>query len=174
MVRLLKKEKKLTVLCIINNGENSKNLELMFNQLLTTNWQPVLSETTVDTAYNSFLDIFQNVHNSCCPVVATKKNPNKKSEEPWLTKGLQNACKKKNTLYKSYLIKQDKESEKRYKTYKNKLTTILRKEKQDYYRELLCASKDNIKETWNIINDVLKRKSNLNLYLMNSKMMVFL
>ena len=74
--------------------------------------------------------MFQNKHNSCCPVVATKNNPNTKFEEPWLTKGLQNACEKKNTLCKSYLIKQDKTSKRRYKTYKNNLTTILRKEKK--------------------------------------------
>lgn len=43
---------------------------------------------------------------------------------PWLTKGLKNACKKKNALYRNFIRKRTKEAEDKYKKYKNKLTSI--------------------------------------------------
>ena len=52
-----------------------------------------------------------------------------------------------------------KTSEIRYKTYKNKLTgtstSILRYCEKQYYSDLLKAKKNNMKETWKSINDLL-------------------
>ena len=39
---------------------------------------------------------------------------------PWITKGLRNACKKKNTLYRDFLRHRTKDAENKYKIYKNK------------------------------------------------------
>ena len=49
------------------------------------------------------------------------------------------------------------ESECEYKQYKNTLTSILRKTEKNYYDELLCQSKSNIKKTWGTINATIKR-----------------
>ena len=48
---------------------------------------------------------------------------NKKS---WFTNGLKCACTKKKSLYKALTISQSSEAELKYKTYKNKLTSVLR------------------------------------------------
>lgn len=69
-----------------------------------------------------------------------------------------NACKKKNTLYKDFVKHRTEEKEIKYKTYKNKLTAILRKCKKDYYSRLLETNKNNIKGTWNILNSIIRRK----------------
>ena len=45
----------------------------------------------------------------------------------------------------------------RYKTYKNKLTLLLRTAKKQYYDMQLDKSKDNIKQTWRILNNVINR-----------------
>lgn len=78
--------------------------------------------------------------------------------KPWITKGLQNACKKKNLLFKHFLEKRTKEAELKYKLYKNKLVNILRKTKKDYYNNLLEQHRSNIKETWKVLNSVIKGK----------------
>ena len=49
------------------------------------------------------------------------------------------------------------ESECKYKQYKNTLTSILRKAEKNYYDELLCQSKSNIKKTWGTINAIIER-----------------
>ena len=46
-------------------------------------------------------------------------------------------------------------TENRYKTYKNKLIAILRKEKKKYYCLLLQENKDNIAGTWKILRTIM-------------------
>ena len=46
-------------------------------------------------------------------------------------------------------------AETRYKTYKNKLTSILRLSKKSYYSKLLVEHRNNIAETWQILRTVI-------------------
>ena len=61
--------------------------------------------------------------------------------------------------YTRFLTSISSTSEIRYKTYKNKLTSILRYCEKQYYSDLLKVNKNNMKETWKIINDLLNKKS---------------
>ena len=63
-------------------------------------------------------------------------------------KSTKNACKKKNLLYKYFLKSRSKQSEDKYKTCKNKLTTILRKCVKNYNTTFLELNKGHLKGTW--------------------------
>ena len=75
-----------------------------------------------------------------------------------MSKGLLNACKKKNSLYKKFIKDRTKEAEDKYKNYKNKLIGIIRKCKQDYYNKWLDSNKNNSKGLWNILNSLIRNK----------------
>ena len=135
--------------------ENDVNIEKMCHCFRNTNWETVLNETDVNKASSSFINIYKKTYESCCPLKKLKKQ--EKPNKPWFTFGLKNACRKKNILYKDFLSKRDSKSEKRYKDYKNKFVTILRKAENDYYKDLLYAYKNNIKKTWNVINSLLNK-----------------
>ena len=109
-------------------------------------------------SYRKFINVFSETFNSSFPV-RPGSPPQKRKHKPWMTNGLVNACKKKNLLYKRFLTSKCSTSEIRYKTYKNKLTSILRYCEKQYYSDLLKANKNNMKETWKIINDLLNKKS---------------
>ena len=64
--------------------------------------------------------------------------------------------KKKNTLYKNFLRNKTQSAQVKYKTYKNKLTTILIISEKQYYNKLLAQEKNNMKGTWAILNTVIK------------------
>ena len=64
---------------------------------------------------------------------------------------------KKNLLYKNWLIYKDENSKQRYKIYRNKLTSIIRKAERSYYRCKLEQCKNDVKGTWTVINQVLKK-----------------
>ena len=64
----------------------------------------------------------------------------------------------KNLLYKYFLKSRSKQSEDKYKTYKNKLTTILRKCEKNYNTKLLELNKGNLKETWRLLNSIINKK----------------
>ena len=57
------------------------------------------------------------------PVKEWKSVRKHENNDPWITKGIVNACKKKNSLYKAFLRVRTKEAENKYKKYKNKLNS---------------------------------------------------
>ena len=76
-----------------------------------------------------------------------------------VNKRIENACNKKNNLYKAFLNSNKPESESKYKIYKNKLTTILRKAEKDYYSNKLLEVKGNMKNTWKVLKSVINKSS---------------
>ena len=104
----------------------------------------------VNAAYGTFLDVYLSLYEKHCPNVLCKQKDSY-SKKPWMTRGLQSACKKtKKKLYRDW-DRGTKDAEKKYKVYKNKLTTIMRQAKKEYYN-LLEKNKNYIKRTWNILN----------------------
>ena len=67
--------------------------------------------------------------------------------------------KKKNRLYIRFLSHRSLENETRYKLYKNKLTFILIMAEKNYYSKLLQKHKNDVKGTWKILNNVIKKKN---------------
>ena len=114
-------EKKFVL--IRKNDETAINT--FYRALQEKNWNEIYDMSDANESYNNFLDNFTNMYNEHCPVKKVKL-AHSKVYKPWFTKGLQNACKKKNNLYVKYLKTKSTEDITRYKTYKNKLTSILR------------------------------------------------
>lgn len=71
-----------------------ESIAALKNDLMNWNWISVCNETAADKAYDLFLDTFKNLYDKHCPrkQYSTK---NRYSGNPWMTKGLQNACKKR-------------------------------------------------------------------------------
>lgn len=125
------------------------------NDLAHYNWDFIYDELDINIAYNSFLEVFITLYYKHCPKRKLRKKND--SSVPWMTKGLLNACKKKNNLYKKLIKNRTSEAELKYKKYKNKLTSILREAKKDYYAELLNSKRNDIQGIWNTLNNVMGR-----------------
>ena len=135
---------------ILNNDAVEK-LKIDLNQ---QTWQNVLDQSEVNLAYNIFIRDFQCLLNKHCPLKCIAVSA-KTDTKPWSTNGLKKACRKKTRIYKIFLSQRTLASEIRYKTYKNRLTTILRASKKAHYCKLLEEQRYNITETWNILINVM-------------------
>ena len=120
-------------------------------------WSEVYTTIDPNESYNAFLSIIMHLYDKHCPLKKTLHTNKQKQEKPWITRGLNNACKKKNLLYKNLLKDRNNETETRYKKYKNKLTNIIRISKKDYYHKILEQQKNNIQGTWKILNNIIKK-----------------
>uniref|UniRef100_A0A3B3I1E4 Reverse transcriptase domain-containing protein n=1 Tax=Oryzias latipes TaxID=8090 RepID=A0A3B3I1E4_ORYLA len=140
---------------------NEKTMNALNNDLSRQNWNSVYREKDVDIAYKCFLEIFSSLYNKNCPIYKFK---NKFAKCPWLTTGLQNACEKKNNLYKKFLKQRTRETEQRYKSYKSKLTEITRYSKKVYFNNLLNENKYNVKRVWEILNNIIKNGTKMRTY----------
>lgn len=154
---------KISVKSVYKRIRTEETISDLNHSLSNHDWSPVYQEHDVDIAYKKFLDTFVFLYNKHCPVkVYSKKEEHKR--HPWLTKGIINACKKKNNLYKKFITLKTDEAEQKYKKYRNKLTDIIRSSKQLFYRKILYENKNNIKGTWDILNRLIKQGSSKSSY----------
>ena len=90
-----------------------------FKQALhNNNWNDIFEVDDVNKTYNSFINDFTRLHELCFPLKRVRVDK-KCNEKPWMTKGLINACKKKNSLYRIFIKIKHLKSEIKYKKYKN-------------------------------------------------------
>lgn len=143
---------------IVKRTRTEDSINNFNNSLEHQDWSAVYNEQHVDSAYGKFLDIFLSLYEKHCPTKEfyIRKKCNKKT---WITKGIINACKKKNNLYKRFIKLKTNEAEKKYKRYRNKLTDVIRTSKELYYQKRLNENRSNVKETWNILNSLIKKHS---------------
>ena len=52
----------------------------------------------------------------------------------------------------------------KYRSYRNKLTSILRKIEKQYYNQLLIEQKGNVKNIWKILNTIIRKPKNSHNY----------
>ena len=125
--------------------------------LSTQDWKTVYVNKDPNKAYEAFLSILLELYNKNCPLrkqIVKYKHRNR----PWITRGIENACKKKNLLYKNFLKHRTKETEIRYKTYKNKLVNIIRSQKKEHYQTLLEKHRSDTKGIWRVINSAIRKE----------------
>ena len=159
--------------CILERQPNSKFINIrktdeeaiqsFKSALETIDWNSLLDSNDVNICYDIFLNTFTTLYNQNCPVKQIKITK-RKTYKPWFTKGLQNACKKKNNLYALALKSNNSVSLERYRKYKNKLTKILRLAEKQYFDKLLEEHKNNTKGTWKILNNIISKKKKVNNY----------
>ena len=98
-------------------------------KLENTNWDfsdQANNANDPNTAYNIFIDKYTGLFDTCFPFKTIKGKALNSFGKPWLTKTLLRSINKKNKLYKQYLRHRSNEKLLKYKTYKNKLTNLLR------------------------------------------------
>ena len=100
-------------------------MEKFIHKLHQENWNSAYSEDNVNIANSNCIEISSKHYNENCPIQKILSR-NIKKDKPWLTSGLKHACRKKKCLYKKFLKDRTLYNEQQYKTYKNKLTSILR------------------------------------------------
>ena len=138
-----------------------KKIHEFRKRLAETDWSAIYTNDDTNASYNHFIKTFAMLYNDCFPFIKQTK-VKCKPKKPWISIGLLTSIKKKNNLYIAYLRKPSDKSRIKYTLYKNKLTTLIRNSKKQYFYDLFQKCKGNMKKTWNNINDVLgKKKQNV-------------
>lgn len=131
---------------------NTRTLGNLKDKLCNQDWSEVIASENVNKAYETFNSIFMSCYTDVIPMVKVKACANHK---PWVTTALINSIKKKSKLYAQFCQNKCSATEERYKSYKNKLTNILRAAEKQYVEGYLSKYRSNAKKTWSLINDKL-------------------
>ena len=121
--------------------------------LSNVNWNALLNKRTCDAddLFSSFYNKFNKLINKHAPMKTISNRKAKKLSKPWITKGIRISIKVKNKLY----VSGDTAN---YKIYRNKICTLTRLSKQQYYFNFFNDNLTNMKKTWEGINNLLARK----------------
>ena len=152
--------------CVSSNNKwityrekTTANVEKFRSELEHCDWERALDNVDASDAYKIFLQKFTSLYNNCFPVKRTRLN-NSTLKKPWITKGLLKSIKKKNALYKRFLSAPNPTREHHYKSFRNRLTRLLRLAKREYYEKKLTEYKSNIKFTRRVLNEVINNRKN--------------
>ena len=77
--------------------------------------------------------------------------------KPWITPGLLCSINMKNKMYRKFLRSSSTENENKYKQYRNVLVHLIRDAKKMYIQKALHESKNDSKETWTVISNLLNK-----------------
>ena len=131
------------------------NIDKLKQRLSKVKWHELLDNINVNDDYDKFIATFNTLYDECIPMKKCKTNRKKDPMSPWITKGLLKSINKKNTLYKQYLKSPTNGNLQKFKTYKNKLTVLIRKSKRMHFFTKFEKTKNNMKQTWQAINDII-------------------
>jgi hypothetical protein len=133
---------------VVIRDKHNNNVSKFRDKLGNTDWTGICGLNDPINSYSKFLHEFSEIFDTCFPL-RRQKVCSTNFSKPWMTNGLLTSIKRKNKLYKKYLRKPSFENKKTYIDFKNKLNNSIRIAKR--------ATSD-IKETWQILNEVTNRK----------------
>lgn len=87
------------------------------------------------------------------------KDRRRSSRKPWITKGILKSIGRKERLYKRYLKLKNPSVKKKYTSFRNMLTHIIRVSKKNYFAEKLESNRHDLKNNWKTLNNLLGKNS---------------
>jgi hypothetical protein len=145
-------------LTITRRNINKDSIAQFQNDIYNQNWQSIYQSNDVDESYNSFLNTYLLIYESCFYKQNIRKHDN---DNDWITLGIRTSCKHKENLY--ILSKVNNNTFKLYyKSYCRILRKVIREAKRLHYNKLITSAENKIKTTWRIIDRETGRKNNNN------------
>lgn len=124
----------------------------LINSITNENWNSVLIHNNPNSCLNNFINTI-NKHIKAATVKLNNNN-NNNARKPWITSAILNSIQKKEELYKQHQLDiNNKDIEKSYKIYKNKLTSILKNAKHKYHATNINRARNNPRKLWLEINN---------------------
>ena len=112
--------------------------------------------TSTEQKYKDFFDQLTYIYDQHFPI-KRKKIHWKTAQKPWITDSIMNKIEKRNKLFSKKAS--DEASKLKYKQLKKEITLELKVSRQDYYKRKLKDNNDNIKARWDIIREMINRKT---------------
>ncbi len=139
---------------------NKNRVDRFTNSIKHVNWDEVLNCNLPDVAYTYFIQKFNLLYNSHFPIKHRRiKSKSNIPRKPWITSAIIKSIKRKDNLYKKYVCNPSVCNKNLYVNYKNKLTTLIRLSKRNYFAMKLNECKYDSKQTWNVLNNILGRSA---------------
>ena len=127
---------------------SSLNTKSFNNDLQNINWTSVCQHTDANQSFSRFYKLINKTINKHAPLRCISNRKQKLLAKPWLTAGLRKSIRVKNALFLTYdWVK--------YKFYRNKIISLTRLSKANYYQSFFDLNMRNARQTWKGINELI-------------------
>ena len=106
--------------------------------------------------YDTYFKHIKNTYNECFPI-RTRKVHEKTFRKPWITESILKDMEKRNKAFGKK--SKSRKAKAKYKELKEDVETKLEASRTKYYRERLSRCSDNIKNKWDVIREIINRKT---------------
>ena len=131
--------------------DNSKNIHL-----ISMNNNESLVHNNVQESYNEFFSNLVKLLNQYFPLV--KLSRSKMKNKPYITSGIKVWIKYRDKLYAKYLNNKTKHTEAAWKSFRNKVSDIIKKSEKMYYQQQLKEYSNSCQGMWKVFGKMLKNK----------------
>lgn len=128
------------------------------NILSAYDWHYFQSECQIGEPSKMY-DIFSKILTQAITesTLVTRRSTRKTPKLPWLSTGLLHSVAEKHSLYKAFAKNPTTANRQAYNSYRNKLKSLIRLAKRNYFQAKFLRSTNNCKATWKIINEILHK-----------------
>jgi hypothetical protein len=134
----------------------TEKLELFKTELNEVDWNTVIENIDdANVAMKRFHELFAELYNKHFPIV--KRKCPKKARKPWITDELLSMIKQRNALYSLKKRTGDTTLDGQIKLLMKSIVKINRIEHQRYINALLEQANGDMRKTWNVLNNILRR-----------------
>ena len=148
-----------------NRNYKKINRDKFEQDLEHINWVEALkvNDKNVDTSLGNFLQIFNSLLEEHAPLKQIIKKEIKTKSKPWVTTGILISIRNKNKIYNKFCkAKYQKRKDllhQQFKNYRNILSNLTKKSKENYYKEYFQENKNNLIKVWKGIKDIILIKT---------------
>ncbi len=131
---------------IVSRDFSQQNLARFKIELGLANWNNVLAQRDVDTAYDAFWNSYLEIYNRTFELKRRRFNKNINKRQNFMTRGLLVSRNTKKTLHKSSISSPSAETIAKYKNFKTIYQRVIRAAKKLYFTSKLESNADNPKK----------------------------
>ena len=135
--------------------------EERFNEdLLSQPWEQIVLKSDTDSMWACWKELFLDVLDKYAPIQHIRKRT---FNVPWVTADIKKLIFERDRKKRKAMVTKHSADWDVYKTSRNRVNIALRHAKAEYYRTKIAHQKNNPKEAWKTINDLLGRSANDNI-----------
>jgi hypothetical protein len=149
------------ILSTISKEAVPKTIEIISNKITTElikkkNWNEYLNLCDPNAIYDKLVQDFNNIYKKA--TIKINKQSGRISQ-PWFNENIKQNIQRKDMLWSQLKTSPNNSSIRaEYKTQRNHVTNLIRKEKRNYYFHKISTHTGDIKHTWNTVNEILNNK----------------
>ena len=143
---------------VLYRDMSKRNIDSFKEKLSNENWTAITNERNPQTAFNKFSESLDNLFMESFPLKEQKSNKRFIPKKAWMTQEILFTRKKRSKLFREKVKKRTVEANLKFDVINKEYNREIRKAKKNYYDKKFSDFSNDMKKTWSLINNLIKKK----------------